>query len=109
VLILGYCGGSPADAGLCDPQPGLRAYYFAHFLIIVPIISRLERPKPLPNSITEAVLGEAWRRADERNGLERVRGIWIKMTSLFIRSIKFIIGGGFAFVLMIALFGTITG
>jgi ubiquinol-cytochrome c reductase cytochrome b subunit len=33
-------------------------YYFAHFLIIVPIISRLERPKPLPNSITEAVLGD---------------------------------------------------
>ncbi|MET0308030.1 MAG: cytochrome c1 [Sphingomonas sp.] len=31
------------------------------------------------------------------------------MTSLLIRSIKFIIGGGFAFVLMIALFGTITG
>jgi ubiquinol-cytochrome c reductase cytochrome c1 subunit len=31
------------------------------------------------------------------------------MTSLLIRSIKFVIGGGFAFVLMIALFGTITG
>jgi ubiquinol-cytochrome c reductase cytochrome c1 subunit len=31
------------------------------------------------------------------------------MTSLLIRSIKFIIGGGFAFVLMIALVGTITG
>ncbi len=32
------------------------AYYFAHFLIILPIVSRLERPRPLPNSITEAVL-----------------------------------------------------
>ena len=31
------------------------------------------------------------------------------MTSLLIRSTKFIIGGGFAFVLMVALFGTITG
>lgn len=31
------------------------------------------------------------------------------MTSLLIRSIKFVIGGGFAFVLMVALFGTITG
>ncbi|RYG95804.1 MAG: cytochrome b, partial [Alphaproteobacteria bacterium] len=40
----------------------LSAYYFAHFLIILPIVSRMERPLPLPNSITEAVLekhGEA--------------------------------------------------
>ncbi len=33
------------------------AYYFLHFLVIVPIISMMERPRPLPNSITEAVLG----------------------------------------------------
>jgi ubiquinol-cytochrome c reductase cytochrome b subunit len=32
------------------------AYYFAHFLIILPILSRLETPPRLPNSITEAVL-----------------------------------------------------
>ena len=34
------------------------AYYFAHFLIILPLISRLETPLPLPNSITEAVLAK---------------------------------------------------
>ena len=34
------------------------AYYFAHFLIILPIISRIEKPLPLPNSITEAVTGK---------------------------------------------------
>jgi ubiquinol-cytochrome c reductase cytochrome b subunit len=33
------------------------AYYFAHFLIILPIISRIEQPKPLPRSITDSVLG----------------------------------------------------
>jgi ubiquinol-cytochrome c reductase cytochrome b subunit len=32
------------------------AYYFAHFLLILPIVSMMERPRPLPNSITEAVL-----------------------------------------------------
>jgi ubiquinol-cytochrome c reductase cytochrome b subunit len=32
-------------------------YYFAHFLIILPIVSSIERPDPLPFSITEAVLG----------------------------------------------------
>jgi ubiquinol-cytochrome c reductase cytochrome b subunit len=57
VLILGYCGGSPAEPVYVILSQICAAYYFAHFLIIVPIISRLERPKPLPNSITEAVLG----------------------------------------------------
>jgi ubiquinol-cytochrome c reductase cytochrome b subunit len=33
-------------------------YYFAHFLIILPIVSSIERPDPLPFSITEAVLGK---------------------------------------------------
>ena len=37
--------------------PPSLAYYFAHFLIILPIVSKIERPLPLPNSITEAVLG----------------------------------------------------
>jgi ubiquinol-cytochrome c reductase cytochrome b subunit len=32
-------------------------YYFAHFLIILPIVSSIERPEPLPFSITESVLG----------------------------------------------------
>ena len=33
------------------------AYYFLHFLVILPLISSLEKPEPLPYSITEAVLG----------------------------------------------------
>jgi ubiquinol-cytochrome c reductase cytochrome b subunit len=58
VLVLGYCGGSAATPGIVVLSQITAMYYFAHFLIIVPIISRLERPKPLPNSITEAVLGD---------------------------------------------------
>lgn len=58
VLVLGYCGGSAATPGIVVTSQIAAAYYFAHFLIIVPIISRLETPKPLPNSITEAVLGD---------------------------------------------------
>ncbi len=57
VLILGWCGGSPAEPVYVIASQIAAAYYFAHFLIIVPIISRIETPKPLPNSITEAVLG----------------------------------------------------
>ncbi|MCW3836046.1 cytochrome bc complex cytochrome b subunit [Sphingomonas canadensis] len=57
VLVLGYCGGSPADPAYIIASQLASAYYFAHFLIILPIVSRLERPRPLPGSITEAVLG----------------------------------------------------
>ena len=31
-------------------------YYFAHFLIILPLLGKIERPRPLPASIAEAVL-----------------------------------------------------
>ncbi|RYY25709.1 MAG: cytochrome b/b6 [Sphingomonadales bacterium] len=58
VLVLGYCGGSAATPGIVIASQITAAYYFAHFLIIVPIISRLEQPKPLPNSITESVLAK---------------------------------------------------
>jgi len=32
-------------------------YYFFHFLILLPILGKIERPLPLPLSIAEAVLG----------------------------------------------------
>ena len=36
------------------------AYYFLHFLVILPLVSTFETPLPLPNSITDSVLhGEA--------------------------------------------------
>jgi ubiquinol-cytochrome c reductase cytochrome b subunit len=56
VLILGYCGGSPAEPVYVILSQICAAYYFAHFLIILPIVARMERPLPLPGSITEAVL-----------------------------------------------------
>ncbi len=57
IAILGYCGGSHATDGIVLVSQFAAAYYFAHFLIILPIISRVETTKPLPTSITEAVLG----------------------------------------------------
>ncbi|MFX8090410.1 hypothetical protein ABTK75_19030, partial [Acinetobacter baumannii] len=56
-LVLGWCGGSPAEPVYVITSQIAAAYYFAHFLIILPIIAAIERPRPLPNSITEAVLG----------------------------------------------------
>lgn len=58
VLVLGYCGGAPAEEPYVMISQLASAYYFAHFLIILPIISSIEKPEPLPNSITEAVTGQ---------------------------------------------------
>ncbi|MFM9852328.1 MAG: cytochrome bc complex cytochrome b subunit [Sphingomonadaceae bacterium] len=57
VAVLGYCGGSHATPEIVLISQIASAYYFAHFLIILPIVSMIERPLPLPSSITEAVLG----------------------------------------------------
>ena len=57
VLILGYVGGAEANARNVMIGQLSAMYYFAHFLIILPWVSRSERPRPLPHSITEAVLG----------------------------------------------------
>jgi ubiquinol-cytochrome c reductase cytochrome b/c1 subunit len=33
-------------------------YYFAYFLIILPLLGFFEKTKPVPNSIAESVLGK---------------------------------------------------
>jgi ubiquinol-cytochrome c reductase cytochrome b subunit len=56
VLVLGYIGGAAPTPIVILIGQIATAYYFAHFLLILPIVSMMERPRPLPNSITEAVL-----------------------------------------------------
>ena len=58
VLVLGYCGGAPAEEPFVMISQIASIYYFMHFLVILPIVSSIERPDPLPFSITEAVLGK---------------------------------------------------
>jgi ubiquinol-cytochrome c reductase cytochrome b subunit len=58
IIVLGYCGVMPAEGIYILIGQIASAYYFAHFLIILPIISRIEKTLPLPNSITEAVTGK---------------------------------------------------
>jgi ubiquinol-cytochrome c reductase cytochrome b/c1 subunit len=55
-LGLGYLGAKPAEGGYVIASQILTFYYFAHFLIILPLLSRFEKTKPLPNSISESVL-----------------------------------------------------
>jgi ubiquinol-cytochrome c reductase cytochrome b subunit len=53
---LGYLGAKPAEGAYVIASQILTVYYFAHFLIILPLLSRYEKTKPLPNSISESVL-----------------------------------------------------
>ncbi|HEX8838934.1 MAG TPA: hypothetical protein VF750_00525, partial [Sphingomicrobium sp.] len=60
VLILGYVGGAEINARNVALGQIASAYYFLHFLVILPLVSRFETPMPLPSSISESVLhGEA--------------------------------------------------
>jgi ubiquinol-cytochrome c reductase cytochrome b subunit len=56
VLILGYIGGAPINPWRVAVGQAASAYYFLHFLVILPLVSAFETPLPLPNSITESVL-----------------------------------------------------
>ncbi|MBY0320163.1 MAG: cytochrome b N-terminal domain-containing protein [Reyranella sp.] len=56
VVVLGFCGANP-PAGFWIPLAQIATvYYFFHFLILLPILGKIERPLPLPPSIADAVL-----------------------------------------------------
>jgi ubiquinol-cytochrome c reductase cytochrome b subunit len=56
ILVLGWVGGLPAEEPYVMISQLATIYYFAHFLIILPILSAFEKTLPLPNSISESVL-----------------------------------------------------
>ncbi len=53
---LGYLGAMPAEGAYVIWARILTALYFAHFLVFLPLLGLLEKPKALPNSISESVL-----------------------------------------------------
>jgi ubiquinol-cytochrome c reductase cytochrome b subunit len=55
---LGYIGAMPPEGWYIIIGRLLTAYYFLHFLVILPLLGFLEKPLPLPASITESVLGK---------------------------------------------------
>ena len=59
VIVLGFCGAHPPE-GFWVPLAQIGTiYYFFHFLILLPILGKIERPLPLPPSIADAVLKKA--------------------------------------------------
>ena len=57
VLILGYVGAMPAEGLYLLVARVATAYYFLHFLVVLPILGYKEKTLPVPLSITEPVLG----------------------------------------------------
>ncbi len=55
-LVLGWLGAMPAEGGYVIASRVLTAWYFIHLLVVLPLLGFIETPKPLPNSISEAVL-----------------------------------------------------
>jgi len=54
-LVLGYIGGKPAEGTFLIVGQWATFYYFFHLIVLVPLIGILERPKPVPESISAAV------------------------------------------------------
>ena len=57
VIILGYMGAMPAEGTYLLIARVATAYYFIHFLVILPILGKKEKTLEIPLSITEPVLG----------------------------------------------------
>jgi len=57
-LVLGWIGANPPEGAYIIIGRIATIYYFAHFILVMPIVGWFEKPKPLPDSIAAAVLGD---------------------------------------------------
>ena len=57
-FILGVVGANPPEGWWITVGQIATFYYFVHFLILLPLVGLLETPKPLPSSISDAVLAK---------------------------------------------------
>ncbi len=54
-VVLGYCGSQPPEGIFPLLSLVCTLYYFGHFLVVLPLLARIEKPLPLPASIGAAV------------------------------------------------------
>ncbi len=57
-VLLGYMGSQPPEGGYVIAARFLTVYYFLYFLVILPLLGIFEKPRPLPPTICDAVLGK---------------------------------------------------
>jgi ubiquinol-cytochrome c reductase cytochrome b subunit len=58
VILLGYLGAKPPEGIYLVFARIATAYYFVHFLILLPLLGRYEKTDPLPTSISDPVLNK---------------------------------------------------
>jgi ubiquinol-cytochrome c reductase cytochrome b/c1 subunit len=56
-VLLGWLGSKPPEGGYVIAARICTAYYFLHFIVILPVLGLFETPRRIPGSIAEAVLG----------------------------------------------------
>jgi len=56
-IALGYLGAKPASGGYVIAAQFFTAYYFIHFLVVMPVVGIIERPKQRPSSVSESLSG----------------------------------------------------
>ncbi|HTN12555.1 MAG TPA: cytochrome b/b6 [Acetobacteraceae bacterium] len=57
VIVLGMVGAHRPEGIWVVLGRVATLYYFAHFLVILPVLGKMERPLPLPESISQPVIG----------------------------------------------------
>jgi ubiquinol-cytochrome c reductase cytochrome b/c1 subunit len=57
VIVLGIVGAKPPEGTWLVVGQLSTAWYFLHFLVILPVLGTIERPRSLPHSISRPVLG----------------------------------------------------
>jgi quinol-cytochrome oxidoreductase complex cytochrome b subunit len=55
-LVLGWVGANPPEGKFVIIGQIATAYYFLHFLVVIPLLGLFETPRPVPKSINEPVL-----------------------------------------------------
>lgn len=55
-ILLGYLGAMPAEGAYVVWARLATAYYFLHFLVVLPVLGIVETPRKLPESISKPVL-----------------------------------------------------
>ena len=55
-LVLGWVGKNPPEGMFIIIGRVASVYYFLHFLVLLPLVGKFERPRPLPESIGTPVL-----------------------------------------------------
>jgi len=54
-VVLGWLGSKPPEGYYVIVSRLLTAWYFIHFLIVLPLLGLVEKPKPLPHSFAETL------------------------------------------------------